>query len=298
MDSDFSSMDMSTYTNQLDEYQANLNTALGTVAGANRTAQEKADRYNQILQASTGAIGAPLIAKGIGKTVGNVKKAISNKLGDKLEDLKNQASKKADELVDNAKAKVNDLVNKNTAKPEGDIADAEPIKGIQETNLDDEIARQQEAGVEETDLDNPNPDFGADADEFDAGNMPEGAGGRVTLSEDSANADASSAIEDQAEQGADGATDGASAGIESATAEASSAITAGADTAAAGGDVLDAITTGSEIAAGSEGFLNPILDLAPLALGLGLTMTGLFKHKHAVTIPPPPAPNPTFTFGQ
>jgi len=297
MDSDFSSMDMSTYTNQIDQYQANLNTALDTVSGKNKTAQEKADRYNQILQTSLLAVGAPLLDRGIGKTVANVKKAVTKRIGDKVEDLKGQASKKVDELVENAKSKVSDLVNKNTAKPEGDIADAQPIKGIQETNLDEEISRQQKAGVEETDLDNPEQDFGADADEFDAGNMPEGSGGRVTLSEDSANADAENVIRDQADQASDGATDGADAGINAGVDDAGVALKAGRG-AQEGSDLLDGLTTGSEIVAGSEGFLNPILDLAPLALGLGLTLTGLFKHKHAPTIPPPPAPNPTFTFGQ
>ena len=49
--SEFSSMDDNTYHSALDDYQSSLSGALASVSGANQTAQDKANKYNEILQA-------------------------------------------------------------------------------------------------------------------------------------------------------------------------------------------------------------------------------------------------------
>ncbi len=269
--SEFSSMDDNVYHSALNDYQSSLNSALESVAGANQSAQDKANKFNEILQASTGAVGAPLIAKGIGKTFGNVKSALKKQAGEKIEEMEKAAKQKAQDLIDSAKSKANDLVNRNPTQPDGDIPDPSPNPDIQETNLDDAIKQQEnppdpadEPQLEDTSSDAPTEDpFSTDAGE----NVP---------------------LDDLG----DGADEAAQA-----AAKAAKAAKAARDLK----DVDEGLDTGETItegAAASEGFLNPILDLAPLALGLGLTLTGIFKKHHAATIPPPPAINPTFSFGQ
>ena len=268
--SEFSSMDDNTYHSALDDYQSSLSGALASVSGANQKAQDKANKYNEILQASTGAVGAPLIAKGIGKTFGNVKSALKKQAGDKIEELEKAAKQKAQDLIDGAKSKANDLVNKITNKPDGDIPNPEPSPNpdIQETNMDQAIKDQENQPASE-----PEPPKPEDLTPDD----PEPAPDDIPL--------------DPLDEASKAAEDAAKAAKEAKAAKAASDLDK-VD------DGLDAGETISEGAAASEGFLNPILDLAPLALGLGLTLTGIFKKHHAATIPPPPAINPTFSFGQ
>jgi hypothetical protein len=265
MSGDLSSMDQSDYQSQLNDYQSSLNTALESVSGANKAAQDKANRFNEILQASTGAVGAPLIAKGVGKSLGNIKKGLTKQAGEKLNDLKQAAKDKLDELGDTAKSKVDDLVNKNPASEEGDIPNSSPIKGVQETNLDEAMNAHQ----------NP-PSTPPPQEEED-------------LSSDASKEDAFKAEPD------DIPLDPLEGGIVDDVGEAAGAAASDAGVAEGIGGTIE---TGAEVAAASQGFLDPILDLAPLVVGLGLTLTGLFKKKHAKTIPPPPAINPSFQFGQ
>jgi hypothetical protein len=268
MSGDLSSMDQGDYQSQLNDYQSSLNTALESVSGANKTAQEKANRFNEILQASTGAVGAPLIAKGVGKSLGNIKKGLTKQAGEKLNDLKQAAQDKLDELGDTAKSKVDDLVNKNPASEEGDIPNSSPVKGVQETNMDEAMNAHE----------NP-PDEPAPQTEED-------------LSSDAPKEDPFQAEPD------DIPLDPLGGLVEDAGGDAAGAAAAAGTDAGAAAGIGGTIETGAEVAAASQGFLDPILDLAPLVVGLGLTLTGLFKKKHAKTIPPPPAINPSFQFGQ
>ena len=279
MSSDFSSMDMSNYSSQLNEYQTGLNAALGSVAGANKTAQQKVDAFNQALATGTQIVAGPLVAKGIGKTIANVKSAITKKAGQKVDELKQAAEDKLAELKNTAQTKIDDLKNANPLTKEGDIPNDTPVQGVQETNLDQALAEQRQGPQPKPETqDEPLEGTGDAAAEDEFALKPIGAGSEAAASD---------------------AGDAAAAAAGDAAGDAGAAAAAGAGAAEGAGAAAGAgILEGTTVAAASEGFLNPILDLAPLAAGIGLVLAGLFgKHHDPPQKPPPPVSNPQMQFG-
>ena len=306
---DFSSMDNSNYMNALNSYTSSFNTVNDELNKARAKAQEKIDTFNQALQQPLQIVGAPLIAKGIGKTFGRIRSALTEKIGQKADELTDtirnkagelydQATRTAEEVADGAKATADDLVS--TAKPlseAGQLLPSNPSRGEMETNLDEALARQgeareafesgkislqQESNEAFESIFNPTEKL----DEFSADLIPAGARGRINLSTPIDESGAlKDAVGDLSSQVSEGATNTAVNALKSSVGK------LGEDAGLS--DALEASTA----VAGSEGFLNPIADLAPIGLGLGLVFTGLFSKKSAPHIAPPPSINPSATFG-
>lgn len=326
---DFGGMDLSSYQDALGSYQDSLNSAISSVADKNASAQEKVQKFNEALQGSLGAVSAPIIAKGVGKSFANLKSAISKRAGQAAKDAEQAVKDKANELVGQARSKVENLADQvkakvtgqksaleeDGAKPEGD-ADT-----VTETNIDQQLDTADQVGKlsAEPEADDfsfyPDKELDPDAadifktgeplDEFDPSLIPEGAGGRVNLSE--AATDANDAAQEGGTEGAKAVADAgkdaaedagkaaASTGEEAGTEAATTAAEAGTGAAADSG--LAAAGATADAAAAGEGGMNPIADLAALGIGLGMLFTGLFAKKHAHTVKPPPAALPTFSFG-
>ena len=330
---DFGSMDMSSYNDALNNYQSSLNSALDSVADANATAQEKVQKFNEAIQGSFTAISGPVLAKGFGKTLQNVKSAISKKAGQVADDMKTAAKEKGEELLEGAKTKVNDLKDAVQNKASGQTESENPVQGdaAESTGIDDQIAANEQV------FNNPafDPDAAIDEvaetnidDAFEAGQagstLEDVAPGfrvlaDVTREGQQAADTVANTIQASSEQASEAATEAASSAAESASQAAGEAAS---QVASVGGDVTDAVATAASTAsegaaavsgavegglaaatetagavAASGGGLNVVADLAVLGTGLGLLFTGLFAKKHAHTEKPPPAANPTFSFG-
>ena len=138
---DFGNMDMSSYNDAIDQFQTTMNAGLASVADANKTAEEKVQAFNQAIQGSFTGIAGPVLAKGVGKTFGNIKSALSKRYGQAVDDAKQALQDKAEEAVEGAKKQVGELVDKVTNKVTGQTAPENPVTtdAIQETSIDDAI---------------------------------------------------------------------------------------------------------------------------------------------------------------
>ena len=134
-------------------------------------------------------------------------------------------------------------------------------------------------------------------DAVSAANSAADTGGAVASATesgvDSVGAAASSAVEEAASAGTDG--------LGAASDFALGALSKVAKTAETVSDVsegLESAGAAADIAAASEGGLNPIADVAALGIGLAVTLTGLFKKKHdPPAVVPPVVATPSFQFG-
>ena len=134
-------------------------------------------------------------------------------------------------------------------------------------------------------------------DAVSAANSAADTGGAVASATesgvDSVGAAASSAVEEAASAG----TDGLGAASDFALG-ALSKVTKTAETVSDVSEGLESAGAAADIAAASEGGLNPIADVAALGIGLAVTLTGLFKKKHdPPAVVPPVVATPSFQFG-
>jgi len=283
---DFGYLDGSMYTGAISAYQDSLQSAIGSVADKNLSATEKVQKFNEALQGSLGAISAPIIAKGFGKSFINLKGSISKRIKARAQ----KAIVDAKGKVEEAKGKAQDAVDDAKQKAQDTIDDAKPTDA-------DGVEAPEEAPsgeIQETSFfDKPD-----ELDEFDESRIPEGARGRVSPppEEDGEAGEAGEAGEgaEAGEAGAEEAT--AEAGAE-AGADAGAEIGAGLGTEVATDTGLATASAVADTTAVAEGGANPIADVVALGLGLGMMFTGLFAKKHAKTVSPPPANTPTFSFG-
>ena len=134
-------------------------------------------------------------------------------------------------------------------------------------------------------------------DAVSAANSAADTGGAVASATesgvDSVGAAASTAVEEAASAG----TDGLGAASDFALG-ALSKVTKAAETVSDVSEGLESAGAAADIAAASEGGLNPIADVAALGIGLAVTLTGLFKKKHdPPAVVPPVVATPSFQFG-
>ena len=308
--SDFSSMDTANYTDALNTYFSSKSAGEAAYSDAKQAADAKVAKFNEILSTPLQSIGSIAAAKGIGKLLPKVKAGVNNAI--------KGLRARGQEALDSAQQKASDAVDEQIQggeAPEGE--EGSDITPIEETS--DGIELQDATNFGSTDVTNPSssPDANLDADsgdpdseepdEFAPENMPSGSGGRVDLGEETDPADSNTGSASSAGDGteADSLGDATSDAAVDASADSSAAsgTTAAADAGAeaageaaaeAGGEAaLDA----TAVAAGAEGGLNPIADLAVLGVGLGMIFGGIFGKKHTSTPPPPPPINPSFQAG-
>jgi len=282
-------MDQSVYNDALGSYQASLNSALDSASAASQLAKGKVDQFNTTVQTTLSSLAAPVIAKGFGKSLQNVKSALSEKAGQYVDRAKQSVQDKADQLQNDAQSSVDKLVNRNQANPEGQTPSNE--RSPQESDETDPSEPIEASDIQETNIDEV-----ADALRLD----PESDENPLSLQEPrTISQDVVNPVADDAANAVESGTDGVQAaagdavdGLTDAATTATDAVTDGVTTALA---TTDAVV---DTTAAAEGGLNPVADLAVLGVGLGMLFTGLFAHKHA---PPPakiPTPiNPTFSFG-
>lgn len=287
----FSSMDSSIYNEALGQYQSSLNSALDSASAANALAKGKVDQFNTTLQTTLSSLSAPVIAKGFGKSLQNVKSALGKKAGQYMSKARQAVEDKANELREQAQSTVNKLVNRNQANPDGPIEGDQPQRSAQE---EDETDPQEP--LEPEDVEDTNVDDVADALRLD----PESDENPLSLQEPrTVSQDAVDPVADDAANSLESATDGAQAAGTDAVNALSNAAKGGTEAITDG--VTDGLATTDAVVdttAAAEGGLNPVADLAVLGVGLGMLFTGLFAHKHTPSpTQVPPAINPTFSFG-
>ena len=287
----FGSTDQSVYNDALSSYQSSLNSALDTAQSANALAKGKIDQFNTTLQTTLSSLAAPVIAKGFGKSLQNVKSALSKKAGQYVNKAKQAVQDKAEQLQDQAQSSVDKLVNRNQANPEGQIEPDQPQRASQE---EDETDPQEP--LERGDVEDTNTDDVADALRVD----PESDENPLSLQEPrTISQEATDPVADDAANTVESATDGAQAAAGDAMDALSNAAKGGTEAVTDG--VTDALASTDAVVdttAAAEGGLNPVADLAVLGVGLGMLFTGLFAHKHnPMPIKPPTPINPTFSFG-
>ena len=273
---DFSSIDNQNYSNQLNEYVSNLNTVNDNLSIAKQKAREKVDQFNSALRDPLNLVGAPLTAKGVGATIKKVKANFNRQLGEKTDEMIEKAKQVASDTIQKGRQAFEGALPQNPFKETGQLPATITKGDLSETNLDQAIDQ----------IKNP-PRI---PDEFDPSRIPEGAQGRVQLSEPKVpeigsinpEGEISQAVESQFSSNIQGATETAKSAVENTVSQ----VTKGGEDALKG--AKDALNVAEGVDA-SEGFLNPISDLATAGLGIGLSLAGLFAGKHVHT-PPPPKP--------
>jgi len=267
---DFSSLDNESYSNALNEYTSSLNTVNDNFANAKAKAQEKVDKFNQAIRDPLNLIGAPLVAKGVGATIKKVKANVNKAIGEKTEEAIEKAKDIASKAITRGREALSGALPGNPLEEAGPIQATKLLRGnLGETNIDELISQQVKPP--------PVPD------EFDPSLIPEGARGRVDFSEPVENFnpvntadEIQTAVKSTVDSNLEGATSTAQSAGEALISKVSKA---GEDALKVGKDALE----GTEVASASEGFLNPIADLANIGLGVGFSLAGLFAGKHVPT---------------
>lgn len=262
----FSSLDNQNYFNSLNEYASNLNSVNSNFENAKEKAQQKVEKFNQAIRDPLNLVSVPLTELGIASTIDKVKANFNNHLGEKTEQAINKTKQIASDAITKGRQALDDFFpSQNPINQSGDTSTKFFKNNIAETNLDEAIKNNTKPP--------PIPD------EFNQDLIPSGAGGRVNLTEPKINLSDSVDVDDELKKSVTGSVDNA---FETATETAKSA---GDDALKVGGDVLKGLE-GADV---SEGFLNPIADIATAGAGIALSLTGLFSGKHIHT-PEPPKP--------
>ncbi len=281
----FGARDLSAYQASLEGYT----NAVTREATDQSKLNKEADEYNETLTGITDPIGLLVGGKPVEELV---KKGLKKALGKTVESV---VSKAKGAINDKAKINIDDLLKgdirakdlaKRTQEPrptpqgEGDLVEPRPTN-IQETRFDESmIPKQQQIPEGAGEI--------AEGAEADApSTIPAEDVAKLTQPPPSA----SGTDEIAGEAGAAAEEDGTDSAIKSAAEKVSQLggkLTGKLAKSAAkegieGGTsaLLDGVETGADIAAGSEGGLNPVADVIAGAVGLATLLGGIFGEKKA-----------------